>query len=122
MRSPWPRRAAFGIGLLSVAACASTRGSELEPRYVAVHNALAAVGLAQVGPIQRGSLGAGREARLPLELAAQCTTVVALGGAGVVDLDATLLDPDGKAVAHDTTRDPQAVVHACVDRAGVEHP
>ncbi len=118
MRSPWPRRAAVGFALLSVAACASTRGAEIEPRYVAVHNALAAMGLAQVGPVQRGSLAAGREARLPIELAAQCTTIVALGGAGVADLDATLLDPDGKPVAHDTTKDAQAVVRACVDRPG----
>lgn len=118
MRSPWLRRAVLGIVLGSVAACASTRSGDLEPRYVAVHNALAATGLVQVGPIQRGSLGTGREARLPVELGAQCTTVVALGGAGVVDLDATLLDPEGKAVAHDTTRDPQATLRACVEQPG----
>ncbi len=119
MRSPWLRRALAGFAVLSAASCASTRGGELEPRYVAVHNALAAMGLAQVGPIQRGSLATGREARLPIELAAQCTTIIALGGVGVADLDAALLDPDGKPVAHDTTRDPQAALRACVDRPGV---
>jgi hypothetical protein len=76
------------------------------------------MGLAQVGPIQRGSLAQGREARLKVELGAQCTTVVALGGAHVADLDLTLLDPEDKPVAHDTTRDPEAVVRACVDRPG----
>ena len=101
----------------SVFSCATTRG-ELEPRYVAVHNALAAMGLAQVGPLQQGSLGEGRDLRLRLDLTAQCTTVVTLGGPGVYDLDVTLLDPQEKPVAHDTTKDPQAVVRACVETAG----
>jgi hypothetical protein len=96
----------------------AVRRGDLEPRYVAVHNALAAMGLAQVGPIQRGSLAEGREMRVPLELAAGCTTVVALGGEGVRNLDASLLDPSGAPVAHDTTRDAQAVVRVCVERAG----
>jgi hypothetical protein len=100
------------------AACASSRGGDLEPRYVAVHNTLASMGLAQVGPIQRGSLAQGRDARLKLELGAQCTTILALGGANVADLDVSLLDSDDKPVAHDTTRDPEAVVRACVDKPG----
>jgi hypothetical protein len=111
---------AFGPGvaaLLVVGACASSREG-LEPRYVAVHNALAAMGLAQVGPLQRGSLGQGREARVKVELAAECTTVIALGGAGIVDLDAELRDPDDKPVGHDITHDPEAVVRACVERPG----
>jgi hypothetical protein len=102
-----------------VGACASaSRSGELEPRYVAVHNALASMGLAQSGPIQQGSLAEGREARVPIELGAECTTIIALGGAGVRDLDVTLLDATGKPVAHDTTRDAQAVVRACVEQAG----
>lgn len=76
------------------------------------------MGLAQIGPIHRGSLGAGREVRLPIELTVQCATVVALGGDGVADLDATLLDPSGQTVSRDMTRDPQAVLRACVERAG----
>ena len=90
----------------------------MEPRYIAVHNALASMGLAQVGPIQRGSLAEGRELRVPLELGAGCTTVVALGGDGVRNLDVSLVDPSGAPVAHDTTRDPQAVVRSCVERGG----
>ncbi len=80
-----------------------------------MHNALAAIGLAQVGPILEGNLGEGRETRLPLELPAGCTTVVAVGGDGVRDLDVTLLGPQGAPVAHDTTNEPQAVVRACFD-------
>ncbi len=100
------------------AACHATRTGELEPRYVAVHNTLAAMGLAQVGPIQQGSLAEGRESRLRLDLAAQCTTIVAMGGPGVRDLDVALLDPDEKAVAHDTTKEPQATLRTCPERAG----
>src|SRR5512143_994375 len=98
------------------AACASSKTGELEPRYVAVHNAMAAMGLAQVGPAQRGSLAEGRETRLPLDLAAQCTTVVALGGNGVRDLDVSLLDADDKPVARDTTKDAQAAVRVCPEK------
>ena len=121
-RSNRRRRAAAAAVLPCIvfAGCASgVRGGDMEPRYVAVHNALAAMGLAQVGPIQRGSLAEGRETRVPIELAAGCTTVVALGGDGVRDLDASLLDPAGAPVAHDTTRDPQAVVRACVEHGGM---
>jgi len=112
------RAASIGLGV-ALAACASAPpGSAIEPRFVAIHNALAAMGLAQVGPMQQGSLAEGREARLPIELGAQCATLVALGGEGVRDLDATLVDPTGKAIAHDVTRDAQAVVRACVEAPG----
>jgi hypothetical protein len=104
-------------GALVVAACATSR-AELEPRYVAVHNALSAMGMAQVGPIHQGSLFEGNEAKITFDLTAQCSTIVAIGADGVKDLDVTLLDPSGKPVAHDTTREPQAVVRACVDAAG----
>ena len=76
------------------------------------------MGLAQIGPAQRGALTEGHGARLRLDLAAQCVTVVVVGGEGVRDVDVTLLDPSGKALAHDTTRDAQATVRACVDVSG----
>jgi hypothetical protein len=113
------RRALFALpAAATLVACVTTRGPELEPRYVALHNAFAAMGLAQVGPLQQGSLAEGRETRLNIELGSQCTTLVAMGGQGVRDLDVTLLDPAGKPVAHDTTSEPQAVVRACVETAG----
>lgn len=112
------RLLAAGLFVGSVASCASTRTAEPDPAFVAVHNALAATGLAQVGPIQRGSLSEGREARLRVDLGAQCTTLVALGGEGVVDLDLALIDPEGEIVARDGTRDPQATLRACVSTAG----
>jgi hypothetical protein len=77
------------------------------------------MGLVEVGPIQRGSLTEGREVGVPVELGAGCATLVALGGDGVRDLDAALMDPGGAVVARDLTHDPQAVVRACVENAGV---
>lgn len=115
----------LGASLLVLAAlvpiaggCNVSRTGELEPRYVAVHNTLAAMGLMQVGPIQQGSLAEGRETRVRLDLLAQCTTIVALGGPGVRDLDVVLLDPDDKPVAHDTTKEPQATIRTCPSSAG----
>jgi hypothetical protein len=116
---------AVGLGLCftlmgALAACAMTRdvgSGALEPRFVAVHNALAAMGLAEVGPIHEGSLAEGQEARVALDLPSGCTTVVVFGSEGVRDVDATLRDARGQAVAHDTTREPQAVLRACVDGA-----
>jgi hypothetical protein len=113
-------RTAFA-GLLLVGACASTRdgaGGALEPRFIAVHNALAAMGLAQVGAIQQGALGEGQTARVTLELPAGCVTVAAIGGAGLRDIDATLLDAREAPLAHDTTTEPQAVLRSCLESAG----
>jgi len=75
------------------------------------------MGLAQVGPIEQGTLREGREARVLLSLPAGCLTIVAIGGDGVRDLDATLLDGRGHPLAHDTTSEPQAVLRPCLEAA-----
>ncbi len=107
------------VVVVCVVSCgAASRPAEVEPRYVAVHNAMVALGLAQVGPVQRGSLAQGREARFQLDLGDDCTTVVLFGQQGVRDLDATLLDGNGTAIAKDATQDAQAVLHACPEQAG----
>jgi hypothetical protein len=110
-----------GVAFAVLAACASSRdgGGPLEPRFVAVHNALAAMGLAQVGPIQQGTLAEGQTARVILDLPAGCVTVAAIAGEGVRDVDATLLDARGASLAHDTTTEPQAVLRPCLDAPGV---
>lgn len=99
-------------------ACSASRSGELEPRYVAVHNALSATGLVQIGPVQQGSLAEGRDQRLHLDLGAGCSTVVVLGGPGVRDLDVALLDADDKPLVRDTTLAPQATVRACPEVGG----
>jgi hypothetical protein len=100
-------------------ACASRAGTgpALDPRFVAVHNTLSAIGMAQVGPIQEGTLVQGHESRASLPLSAGCFTVVAMGGEGIQDLDATLVDGHGVAIAHDVTNEPQAVLHPCLESA-----
>src|SRR5450631_141757 len=100
-----------------VFACVSSSQS-VDPRFLALHNAFSAMGLVQVGPVQQGSLVEGREARLPIELQAQCTTVVAMGGSGVRDISLVVQDDMGTALGHNATHDSQAVVRVCVERAG----
>lgn len=105
----------------SSAACtsASAGGGPLDPRFVAVHNALSAMGMAQVGPLQQGTLPEGHEARASLSLPAGCVTIVTIGGEGIRDLDAKLLDPHGTPLAHDTTNEPEAALRACLETADV---
>jgi hypothetical protein len=107
----------LGVGAGSCTAPLPTTGG-LEPRYIAVHNALAATGMVEVGPIRRGALTRGTEARIPIELSGSCTTLVLLGTQGVHDLDLTLLDSGGAAIAHDASPDPEAALHVCVQNAG----
>ena len=111
------RKLALFLTGATVVACAATH-SQVDPRFLAVHNAFAAMGLSQVGPVQQGSLVEGRDARLPVELGAQCTTLVAMGNDGVRDIDLTLLDPAGNPIARDASHDAQAVVRACIDAPG----
>src|SRR5579883_3180892 len=88
------------IGLSLAAACAGSAGGgragALEPRFLAVHNTLAAMGMAQTGPIHQGLLAEGREARVPLDLPAGCTTAVAIGGDAMRDVDLSLVDAQGR--------------------------
>ncbi len=110
--------AAVGGVLVAGAACGGS-GARLEPRYVAVHNTLTAMGLAQTGAINEGSLDAGAVARTAQRLeAGQCYTFVALGGTGVDDLDVRVVDDAGTALGSDATHDPQAAVRVCPDYAG----
>jgi hypothetical protein len=103
------------LGLV-LAACGLSR--DVEPRWVAVHNTLVALGLSQVGPLRDGSLAEGKELRFAAELPAGCTTFVAIGGAGVRDIDLSIADPANAPVAHDTQHEPQAIVQACVETPG----
>lgn len=113
------RVAAIAAFALAVACGPRTSGAggsgALDARFVAVHNALAGMGLAQIGPLQEGALRSGAEARSTLPLAAGCVAIVALGGEGIADLDASLLDGHGKPLAHDTTTGPEAVLRTCLD-------
>ncbi|MGA2449365.1 MAG: hypothetical protein ABTD50_11845 [Polyangiaceae bacterium] len=105
--------ALLAVVLVASACLRDPAGAALEPRYVAIHNALAALGMTEVGPIREGVLAQGRQARVALGVLSACTTVAVVGGGGVSDIDAMLVDSAGHPQAHDTTSEPQAVVHVC---------
>jgi hypothetical protein len=111
---------AAGIVSATTAACigSSLRGGSLEPRYVAVHNALRAMGMAEVGPLHDGRLGEGQEAKIALELEAGCTTLVAIGGGTIADLDAALVNGAGSRVARAASHSSDATIRACVPASG----
>ena len=108
----------FVVLFLFVAACASSDAA-LEPRFVAVHNAMTAMGLAQSGAISEGSLAQGAESRLDVELLpGECTTFVVLGGSGVKDVTLRVVGEGGEELARDATHDRQAAVQICPSRGG----
>lgn len=116
-------RGGFGLraALLTIAcaaSCSPSRGADPAARFFAVHNVMHAMGLYQAGPINQGSLSEGQEIKVPLALPATCVAIVAVGGNGVGDLGVSLIDPEGKVVAEETSRDVQAVLRSCLERPG----
>jgi len=108
------------LALLLAAGCGGH--GLLAPRFVAVHNAMAAMGMAQTGSISEGSLEHGANVRfdVPLE-AGHCYTFVALGSSGVRDIDLRILDGDDGVLGEDTTHDSQAAAQACPRSSGNYH-
>ena len=93
--------------------------TQLEPRFVAIHNTMSAMGMAQSGAISEGSLPEGAEARFDVELSAgQCYTFVALGSSGVDDLDLRVVGEGDVELGRDTTHDRQAAAQVCPQRSG----
>ncbi len=108
-------RVAVSASLL--AACGTS--PQLEPRFVAVHNTMTAVGLAQTGPISQGSLPGGAEARVDVELTGgECYTFLGLGDSGVDDLDLRVVAEGEEVLASDGTHDRQAALQVCPARSG----
>lgn len=112
------------LALLSLASAVALTpscggGASLEPRYVAVHNAMAAMGLSQTGSISEGSLPEGAEARITTAMVGgTCYTVLGLGMGGVANVDVAVLDAAGTEVAHDSSTDTHAAVQYCPSYAG----
>lgn len=109
------------VSLLSLIALIGCSGGSMRmsPSFVAVHNTMAAMGLAQSGEISEGSLGEGDAARVTARLrGGDCYTVVAFGSDGVKDIDVEVLDDTGEPVASDNTTDNQAAVQVCPDVDG----
>ena len=98
--------------------CGATE-SRLEPRFVSIHNTLSAMGMAQTGPINEGSLPEGADARVVMRLdGGGCYTFVALGTTQVRDLDLRVLDETGEEIGRDATSDRQAAAQACPETSG----
>jgi hypothetical protein len=90
----------------------------LSPSFIAVHNAMTAMGMVQSGQISEGSLAQGGVARLTTHLrAGDCYTFVAFGTSGVSDIDVIVRDDTGD-VATDRTEDSQAAAQFCPDAEG----
>jgi hypothetical protein len=110
-----------GLSLLVVwLGCGGSKGG-IEPRFVAIRNALTTMGMAQMGSVHQGQLQQGGEGRTRVELkSGRCYTFVALGSAQVDNLDVLVLDQAGNEIGRDTTLDRQAAAQACPKRSG-EH-
>ncbi len=94
-------------------------GMRLSPSFVAVHNTMTAMGLAQSGEISEGSLAEGGVARFTTQLrGGDCYTLVAFGGEGVANLDVVVLDETGTELAADRSQDSQAAAQFCPDVDG----
>lgn len=112
------RAAALGVGVSTAFALASCGGGiRMEPRFVALTNTMAAMGMAQSGGIQQGSLGRGEEAATAVDLTAgECVTFVALGEDGTTNIDLVVRDESGQELARDGTVDAQAATQFCAPR------
>lgn len=110
------------IAMVPIAAALVSCGgtdAQMEPRFVAVHNAMTAMGLAQTGAISEGSLPEGAEATVTADIGAgDCHTFVALGTSQVRDLDVRIVDEAGTELGRDTTHDRQAAAQVCPDASG----
>jgi hypothetical protein len=112
-------RPALLVGALAstVASCtAAPSGAYL--RMTAAHNALATLGLAQVGPVSSGTVSEGQSFRSTQELEAGCYTFMAFGADGLRDVDLTIANAQGQTVAQDNAHDPQAGVRFCPSSRG----
>lgn len=115
-------RSPGSVWLVALVACACGGGGrqagDPATKFFSVHNALLVSGMTQQGGVNRGHLAQGQVTRLPMDLPALCATVVALGGGEIGELEMQLADSEGKVVAKDETRGPDATVRYCVERPG----
>ncbi len=119
MKQPQRPRPALLVGALAsiVASCTATPNGAYT-RMAAAHNALATLGLAQVGPVSSGTVSEGQSFRTTQELEAGCYTFMAFGADGLRDVDLTVANAQGQTVAQDSAHDPQAGVRFCPSSRG----
>lgn len=118
MLVPHPDRRISLLALGALVACGGP-SAQTEPRFVAVHNALSSMGMAQTGPINQGSLPEGAEVELEVELrGGECYTFIALGSDGVQDIGLRVVDGTGTEIGRDVTHDRQAAARVCAESTG----
>jgi hypothetical protein len=109
----------LALGAVPVLAASCGGGIQMEPRYVALHNTMAAMGFVQSGGLNQGALSEGGESVTPVDLRpGDCVTFVALGESGVGDVDVIVRDEAGNELARDRTQDAQAATQFCPPFAG----
>ncbi len=107
-------RASLALNLSVATTLFSCGGSPLEPRYVAVHNAMTSMGYDQLGAIQEGTLAETTEVRTPLTLPpGACYAITAIGEGSVQDLDLVIFDALGRETARDRDVGAQPSVQFC---------
>lgn len=107
----------FLLTFLLFGACGSEVG--IDPRFVAVHNTMTAMGLAPTVPISSGSLTKDTQVELPLSMkAGACYTLLALASPQEANIDVRVVDPLGDELVRDLTSDAQAVVQVCPTTPG----
>ena len=107
--------------LTSLSAVAlSCGGADIQPRFASVNTTLTALGLDRAEISTRGSLEAGAEARMEVELTAgTCYTFLVLGSGGAEDVGVRLLTAGNeRKLAEDHTIGKTAAIHACPDESG----
>ncbi|MCX7808790.1 MAG: hypothetical protein N2515_09285, partial [Deltaproteobacteria bacterium] len=91
--------------------------SRIESRFFTLHNAMAAMGMAQSGPVIQGKLAQGEEARVNLEVQPRsCLVFAAIGSSDVTNIDVIIQNENGQEIARDENASNQAVVRWCVNR------
>ena len=120
MTSGWKTGLRTSAGVVALSTMVGCGGAvSMDPRFVALHNAMAVSGLVQAGEISQGSLPEGAEAVVRVSLqAGACSTFVALGTEGVSDLDLHVRALDGRDLVGDRTQDAAAAVRFCAPFRG----
>ncbi|MBX3274794.1 MAG: pre-peptidase C-terminal domain-containing protein [Sandaracinaceae bacterium] len=120
-KSKSPALAALSISVALALAFPGCGGGNvrLTPSFVAVHNTMTSMGLAQSVEIEEGSIGEGESRFVRRRLrAGDCYTLVAFGADGVNDIDLVVKDERGEPVASDNTSGSQASVQFCPEADG----
>lgn len=102
-----------------VMASTSTAGAGLQENFALLDADMRARGYESYGDQTTGQLAQGGTRNFEIQLeGGRCYAILAVGDAGVRDLDLHLLDPSGNEVDRDIAQDPRPTVRVCPERSG----